>query len=864
MKQKLLAMMFALLAVQATVWAQTDSGYCGDPNVNEGKDVTWVLVDSTVTISGTGAMADYSLKNRSPWFGSNAIKRVIIEQGVTSVGDRCFYRCSSLTDVTIPNTVKSLASGSFYDCKSLQNLSIDMDSISGKANMLSSFVGISNLTIGRSVVSIDVSNIFKNFENLTNIVVNEGNAVYDSRDNCNAIIEKATNSLILGGGNTVIPNSVTSVGDMAFYRSMILECITIPSSVTSIGEGAFERCSSLDSVVCLNPVPPTLGENSFSGISRNAILKVADVEKYMASDWSKWFKVFVDSNDTAGGVCGNSATWRYANGKLTISGTGEVTKGSWDAYNFTEVEIKEGVTHIGHSAFKDCTVLRNVIIPNTILQIRTSAFSGCSSLASINVPEGVTNIGYSAFEGCSSLASINIPEGVTDIKENAFRGCSSLTSIIIPEGVKNIGIYAFEGCTSLTSIVIPNSVRVIGQGAFEWCEKLANITLPDSIRTIDSSTFKGCYRLSNIIIPESVTNIREWAFSSCESLEKIVIPNSVTFIGQGAFIRCVSLTELTIGRAVTSIFEGAFSYCSGLSTIKVDEGNTVYDSRNNCNALIETAKNYLIVGCKNTVIPNTVTAIRSQAFSGCTGLTEVTIPASVTKVELGAFMDCTGLTSIVVEANNTVYDSKDNCNAIIETATNCLIAGCQNTVIPNSVTIIGGGAFYGASFTSIVIPESVEAIGEQAFANCRSLLEITIPEAVTRIGFGTFSNCKSLKEVTIGSSVTNIDSYAFSNCPNLALFTSLSPVPQRISSSCFEGINPNAILRVPDVEAYKNSDWAQYFSEIVDLSYDDIDDVEIEPNRNDAPAIIYDLCGRRVMNPVKGQIYIVAGRAVVM
>ena len=116
MKRKLLAMMFALLAVQATVWAQTDSGYCGDPNVNEGKDVTWVLVDSTVTISGTGAMADYSLKNRSPWFGSNSIKRVIIEQGVTSVGDRCFYRCSSLTDVTIPNTVKSLASGSFYDC----------------------------------------------------------------------------------------------------------------------------------------------------------------------------------------------------------------------------------------------------------------------------------------------------------------------------------------------------------------------------------------------------------------------------------------------------------------------------------------------------------------------------------------------------------------------------------------------------------------------------------------------------------------------------------------------------------------------------------------------------------------------------
>ena len=217
---------------------------------------------------------------------------------------------------------------------------------------------------------------------------------------------------------------------------------------------------------------------------------------------------------------------------------------------------------------------------------------------------------------------------------------------------------------------------------------------------------------------------------------------NVTRIGYNAFYNCSGLTSITISSSVTSISAPVFSGCSGLTSIIVASGNTKYDSRENCNAIIKTESNTLIDGCKNTVIPNSVTSIGSGAFEGCTGLTSITIPNSVTSIGTSAFRDCSGLTSITipssvkslvnltiyncsglasitVEEGNTKYDSRENCNAIIETASNRLIAGCKNTVIPNSVTSIKDDAFYGCSgLTSITIPNNVTSIGNSVFENC--------------------------------------------------------------------------------------------------------------------------------------------------
>lgn len=349
---------------------------------------------------------------------------------------------------------------------------------------------------------------------------------------------------------------------------------------------------------------------------------------------------------------------------------------------------------------------------------------------------------------------------VTAIEEWAFSNCINMTDITIPNTVTSIVNYVFVGCSGLTSVNIPNSVEAIGSGAFWNCTGLTSINLPNSLKSIDWNAFQGCKKLSSIIIPNSVTSING----------------------------------------------NVFLYCNGLTSITVENGNPKYDSRNNCNAIIETATNTLITGCMNTVIPNSVTTIYNEAFRDCSGLTSIDIPNSVTTINHFAFLGCTGLTyinipssvtsigeyvfgscsgltSITVASDNPKYDSRDYCNAIIETATNKLKIGCMTTSIPNSVTSIGVCAFYG----------------------CSGLTSFTIPKTVTSIG-----------------------NYAFEGCSGLTSFTSLATTPPTIYDNTFQtDVTSQAVLYIPtwSVEAYQTADFWQNFSQIIGITI--VDDFEV-------------------------------------
>ena len=331
----------------------------------------------------------------------------------------------------------------------------------------------------------------------------------------------------------------------------------------------------------------------------------------------------------------------------TVTGIGSFTG--------TELEIPDyirgyKVTSIGYSAFRDCSSLTSIVLPDGVTSIGNSAFSGCSSLTSIVIPEGVTSIGHYAFQNCSSLTSIVIPDSVTYIGNYAFSGFRSLTNVYIydieawcritfVDDLSNPMCYGADLYLNgqlVTELVIPDGVTYIGDSAFYGCKSLTSVEIPDSVTFIGDDAFSCCSSLTSVVIPDSVTYIGKWAFSNCSSLTSIVIPDSVTSIGNYAFLNCSSLTSIEMPDSVISIGYQTFYGCSSLTSIVIPDSviSIGYQTFYGCSSLA------------SIVIPDSVTSIENSAFSGCSVLTSIVIPDSVTSIRDYAFWGCSKLTDV--------------------------------------------------------------------------------------------------------------------------------------------------------------------------------------------------------------------------
>jgi hypothetical protein len=386
--------------------------------------------------------------------------------------------------------------------------------------------------------------------------------------------------------------------------------------------------------------------------------------------------------------------------------------------------------------------------------------------------DGVT-IYYNIVSEKNKTCEVAIPQNL-----NGWSSSMTLThyegDIRIPSSangykVVQIGKQAFLCCRNVTSVTMPNTVVYIRDYTFEYCTGLTSVTFSDSLKSIGSSCFSGCTALPSVTLPNSTVSIGSNAFENCKLFTSLTIPNSVTTIGYSAFSNCIGLTTVTIPRSVTNIGANPFDRCPDLVSIIVEDGNPNYNSANNCNAIINTSTKVLIAGCKNTVIPNDITAIGSRAFRGCTGLTSAPLPSTVTKIGSEAFANCSNLPSIEIPNGVTTIGSQAF----------YFCRGLTSLIIPDAVTSIGFGAFYGCSgLTSMTIPDSVKVIESMLFEACTGLTSINMPNTITSIGGWAFSDCTSLTSLTIPDSVKIIGAGAFTCCKGITSFV----IPKSVES----------------------------------------------------------------------------------
>lgn len=377
----------------------------------------------------------------------------------------------------------------------------------------------------------------------------------------------------------------------------------------------------------------------------------------------------------------------------------------------------------------------------------------------------VTAIDRETFMGNSELYRVYIPTSVKIIGRGAFMHCNRLKEVILPPDLTEINDYMFAE-SGLQSIMIPNKVKKIGRSAFSNCY-FKSINIPNSVETIGTSAFSACRWLEQVTLGNSVKTIGEAAFSICTKLTAINLPASLNEIGEKAFYECGNLTSVTIPASVSDIGAGAFRSCHKLTAINVEQANKRYDSRDNCNAIIETATNTLVVGCNGTTVPSRVTTIGTEAFYGCDGLKTADIPATVTEIGDHAFFYCKNIKTLD---------------------------------IPNSVTIIR----------------------DYAFVGCDSLEKVTIPNSVKVICGHAFLHDDHIKSLTIGSAVNYIGTWAFKGLDEVMSITSLIEDVNgvKMGKDVFDEIDKSSCkLYVPrgTADLYKAAPQWQDFKNIIEL-----------------------------------------------
>ena len=848
------------------------------------------LGDGTVEITGyagnsaTCVIPDEIHGKKVTRIGNSAFKdrteltSVTIPDGVTYIVDCAFFGCTLLETVTIPNSVTDICWRAFYDCVSLKEVTIPA-SVTNIQDYAFGYYYDSDSSETKKVDGFKINyvkNTYGHYYATENGFTDEACLLTNELNDGTLEISKyAGNSATCVIPGEINGKKVTKIGDNAFIDCTELTSVTIPDGVTSIDEAAFLCCTSLTSVTIPDSVTSIKSKAFFNCTSLKSVTipaSVTNIGDYALgyyeiynTDSCKWEMYKVDGfkinyvkntdghmyalkNGFTDEAClltnelddGTLEITKYAGNSATCVIPGEidgkkVTEIGDSAFKgcteLTSITIPDGVTGIGNKAFSDCTSLETVTIPASVTYVRDSAFYGCTSLKSVTVPESVTYIGGYAFAECYSLKYADIPANVSGIGSSPFCNCRSLENINIDEANKWYttvdGVLYDKDKTELinypagkkdSSYVIPEGIRTIREKAFYGCLNLCELTIPDSVTEIESGAFEcsslisdeygtikyvdgwvvGSGHTANVVLKDGTRGIAFEAFSCDEIIEKVTMPDTVKYINAYAFENCTNLSEVLLSSSLENIESGVFFNCMKLADIVIPDSVISITS----DAFLNTA----LLDKQNTPVK----------YAGKWVITaedrdKIVIKDGTKGIANNAFSGCTSLTDITIPDSVTMIGDYafSNCNSLTEIKIPNKVKSiggrvfwfCEslkNVTIPDSVTMIGDMAFVGCkSLTDITIPGSVTMIGDMAFSGCKSLTDITIPDSVTMIGDAAFANCTSLTGITIPGSVTMIGDHVFAGCTSLTDITIPGSVTM-IGNAAFGSCTSLTDITIPD------------------------------------------------------------------
>ncbi|MBR4692862.1 MAG: leucine-rich repeat protein, partial [Oscillospiraceae bacterium] len=730
----ILAMLICLLFLVPVLWtdAGAASGTCGE-------NLTWNLTNGTLTISGRGEMTDFD-REGAPWYRSRtSIRQIVVEPGVSGIGNYAFQDCTALTSVSMPGGVLRIGQWAFDECTALTSVVIPYGTVTIDTGAFYGCTKLAEVVFPTDLLTTIGDSVFSNCKALTSIELPDTvtSIGYNSFGYCDALED------------LVLSENLSYIGAAAFWYCYGLKEVEIPASVTYMGDYAFYYCQNIRGVY-ISDLAAWCGIR-FATANANPLFM----------SWGNLYLngVLVEDMAIPAGI---TAIRDYAFANLN---------------SLRSLTLPASLTSIGRSAFFDCSKLESVVMTDGVTSIGPGAFQGCGKLTEMTLGAGVTEVAGTAFNSCTLLESIGVapanpafasvdgvlfskdgtallryPEGkapadgayavpsaVTRLGDCAFTSCAAVTSLTLPEGLESIGSSSLSrmGAAELT---IPASVTELGDHAFEFNRNLTTVRILGSVPLIGSGVFNGCSNLTTVLLQGSVSVLGEGAFSGFTHLTTVQLSDDLTEIGNNAFSECTALAEITIPAGVTAIGTGAFYGCTALAAVDLGEG-------------LESIGGSAFYGCTALTaldLPESLDAIGERAFYDCTALAALTLPGEMTEIGAYAFYNCSHLPAVQLPQGLTALERN-------------LFNKCS-------------------SLASVTIPEGVTRIEPFVFSGCRALTEITFPASLTELGFFTYTNmddepydasylfeaCTRLARVTFSYPLASIPGRTFTDCSALA------------------------------------------------------------------------------------------------